>query len=88
MSGLCLAIPTFDADEIKAAYVLTKKPTPSSAPTCNDIVRRVAMLGGFLARKGDGEAGVRTIWIGLQWIMNFAVGVRFMHDSGNAASCV
>ena len=78
----------FDADEIKVAYVLTKKPTPSSAPTLNDVVRRVAMLGGFLARKGDGEPSVKTSWIGLQWIMNFAVGVRFMRDSGNAASCV
>ena len=46
------------------------------------------MLGGFLARKGDGEPGVKTIWIGLQRVMDFAAGVRFMRDSGDGVSCV
>ena len=78
----------FDPDEIKAAYVLTKKPTPTLPPRLNEVVRRVAMLGGFLARKGDGEPGVKTIWIGLQRIMDFAAGVRFLRESGDAVSCV
>lgn len=78
----------FDPDEIKAAYVLTNKPKPPRPPTLNEVVRRVAMLGGFLARKGDGEPGVKTIWIGLQRVMDFAAGVRFMRDSSDAASCV
>jgi len=26
----------------------------------------VAILGGFLARKGDGEPGPQTLWLGLQ----------------------
>ena len=26
----------------------------------------VAGLGGFLGRKGDGEPGTQTIWLGLQ----------------------
>ena len=68
----------FDEDEIKAAYVLTNKAPPTKHPTLNDVVRRVAMLGGFLARKGDGEPGVKTIWIGLQRIMDCVVGLRFM----------
>jgi hypothetical protein len=25
----------------------------------------IASLGGFLGRKGDGEPGVKTIWLGL-----------------------
>jgi hypothetical protein len=25
----------------------------------------IARVGGFLARKGDGEPGVKTIWMGL-----------------------
>ena len=78
----------FDPDEIKAAYVLTNKPPPHAPPSLNDMVRRVAMLGGFLARKGDGEPGVKTIWIGLQRIMDFAAGVRFMRDPANSVSCV
>jgi hypothetical protein len=78
----------FELDEINAAYVLTKKPPPAAPPNLNDMVRRVAMLGGFLARKGDGEPGVKTIWIGLQRVMDFAAGVRFMRDSAGSASCV
>ena len=78
----------FDPDEIKAAYVLTNKPSPSAPPSLNEVVRRVAMLGGFLARKGDGEPGVKTIWIGLQRVMDFAAGVRFMRDSSDGMSCV
>ena len=36
----------FDPDEIRAAYVLTKKPPPPAPPSLNEVVRRVAMLGG------------------------------------------
>ena len=78
----------FELDEITAAYVLTKKPPPAAPPSLNDMVRRVAMLGGFLARKGDGEPGVKTIWIGLQRVVDFAAGVRFMRESTASASCV
>jgi len=78
----------FDPDEIKAAYVLTQKPLPAVPPRLNEVVRRVAMLGGFLARKGDGEPGVKTIWIGLQRIVDFAAGVRFMRESDDGTSCV
>ncbi len=38
------------------------------------------MLGGFLARKGDGEPGVKTIRIGLQRITDCVVGLRFFSD--------
>ena len=78
----------FDPDEIRAAYVLTKKPLPPAPPSLNEVVRRVAMLGGFLARKGDGEPGVKTLWIGLQRVMDFAAGVQFMRDSADFVSCV
>ena len=78
----------FDPDEIRAAHVLTNKPMPKEMPSLNDMVRRVAMLGGFLARKGDGEPGVKTIWIGLQRVTDFAAGVRFMRLSGDTLGCV
>lgn len=78
----------FDEDEIKAAYVLTKKPIPTQSPSLNEVVRRVAMLGGFLARKGDGEPGVKTIWLGLQRVLDFATGMRFIRDAEEVQSCV
>ena len=78
----------FDADEMHAAHVLTNKPLPKQMPSLNEMVRRVAMLGGFLARKGDGEPGVKTIWIGLQRVTDFAAGVRFMRAAGDSGSCM
>ena len=35
-------------------------------PSLNQAVRMVASLGGFLGRKGDGEPGTQTLWLGLQ----------------------
>jgi hypothetical protein len=39
--------------------------------TISEFSRRVAMVGGFLGRKGDGEPGWQTLWKGwievLQW---------------------
>ena len=45
-------------------------------------------LGGFLARKGDGEPGVKIIWIGLQRVTDFAAGARFMRLPGDTLDCV
>jgi hypothetical protein len=45
---------------------------PSSPPSLNTCVRWIAQLGGFLARKGDGEPGVRTIWQGLRRLHDIA----------------
>jgi len=91
MGRTCPDLPAslmFDADEIQAAYVLNKKSPPAVPPRLNDVIRQIAMLGGFLARKGDGEPGVKTLWIGLQRVTDFAAGVNFMRDPEAAGSCV
>ena len=67
----------FDRDEWQGAFILNKKKPPQMPPTLNEVLRLVAMLGGFLARKGDGEPGVKTIWLGLQRVMDFAAGLSF-----------
>jgi len=67
----------FDRDEWQAAFILNKKKLPVKPPMLNEVVRLVARLGGFLARKGDGEPGVKTIWLGMQRIIDFASGVRY-----------
>lgn len=35
-------------------------------PSLREAIRLVARLGGFLGRKGDGEPGTQTLWLGLQ----------------------
>lgn len=66
----------FDPDEIRGAYLLTKKKPPTSPPRLNEVLRLIATLGGFLARKGDGEPGVKTIWQGLQRVMDAATTLQ------------
>lgn len=78
----------FERDEWQAAYLLQKKTVPKKPPRLNEVVRLIAMLGGFLARKGDGEPGVKTIWQGLQRVADFAQGLRWARESSGGLSCV
>lgn len=39
---------------------------PAEPPDARTAVRWIAMLGGFLGRKGDGEPGVKTLWRGFR----------------------
>ena len=67
----------FEKDEWQAAYILNKKPVPKTAPQLHAVVRLIARLGGFLCRKGDGEPGAKTLWLGLRDVAVFVEGVRF-----------
>ena len=42
--------------------------------SASEFWRRVAMLGGFLARKSDGEPGWHTLWSGWKELQNMAHG--------------
>lgn len=60
--------PLLSRDEWQALSCLQQKtPTPpTTPPTLQQAILWIAMLGGFLARKGDGQPGVKTIWRGLR----------------------
>lgn len=73
----------FDPDEIRAAYLLNKKLAPA-APSLNDVVRMIARVGGFLARKGDGEPGAKTIWEGLRDVHASAHTIKALRENGRA----
>ena len=76
----------FEREEWHAAYILNK--VPGIPPKLNEVIRLVAMLGSFLVRKGDCEPGVKTHWLGLQRIMDFAAGLSYAMDAHALASCV
>jgi hypothetical protein len=44
---------------------------PLAPPSLREMVRALARLGGFLARKGDGEPGIQVIWQGYQRLHEF-----------------
>lgn len=72
----------FEHIEWQAAFILNRKKPPPNPPLLNTVVRLIAQLGGFLARKHDGDPGVKTIWLGLREINTFVRGVRYAQDSG------
>lgn len=47
-------------------YVNRNALLPDQPPSLRQATRMVASLGGFLGRKGDGEPGTQTLWLGLQ----------------------
>lgn len=77
----------FDPDEIQAAYLLNKQLAPP-APRLNEVLRMVARAGGFLARKGDGEPGAKTIWEGLRDVRSSAHTLKALREMGLLSSCV
>ncbi len=70
----------FDADEIRGAFLLAKKPRPKTPITLNQIIRLIASLGGFLGRKSDGEPGAKTLWIGMQRTMDAASTIQALRE--------
>ncbi len=64
----CTAV--FEVKEWRTIYLLqTHKRPPQKPPPLRTMTRMLAQLGGFLARKGDGEPGVETIWRGYMEMM-------------------
>ncbi len=70
----------FEKIEWQAAFILNRKKPPKSPPPLNTVVRLIARLGGFLARKGDGEPGAKTLWLWLHEINTFVRGVRYARE--------
>lgn len=66
----CEAI--FEPCEWKAVYKITKnEDPPENPPPLNEIVRMVAVLGGFVDRRKS-KPGTQTLWIGLQRLRDLA----------------
>ena len=79
----------FTEAEWKGAYILAKKKPPTETPALREVIRHIAMLGGFLGRKCDGEPGVKTLWLGFARIRDFVEGVEHMRQLQNSeGSCV
>jgi len=67
--------------EWQALYCTIHKTTllPDKPPSLHSAILWIARLGGFLARKGDGEPGVQTIWTGLRRLEDIATTWQLLH---------
>ncbi len=51
-------------------------------PSLGQVVRWIAMLGGFLNRKGDGNPGIKTVWRGMRRLQDLTeVWVAFQQGT-------
>ena len=66
--------------EWKTLFRVTNKSKklPDGIPTVKEAIIRVAMLGGFLARKNDGMPGVTTIWRGWQRLTDMTMTIELL----------
>ena len=61
----------FSKKEWTAIWLMSKKEKPPVCePTLREITRMLGGLGGFLARKGDGEPGVKNLWQGYEKLLH------------------
>lgn len=47
---------------------------PGRIPEMGNVVRWIAMLGGFLARAKDGDPGITTLWRGWKRLVDISRG--------------
>ena len=73
----------FEEAEWKALMVFTtQNPIPPAAPpSLREAMHRVAGLGSFLGRKGDGDPGTQTLWLGLQRLDDIVAMWHVMADA-------
>lgn len=61
-------------------HVHQRTTPPKTAPGARQAVRWIAQLGGFMARKGDGEPGPMTLWRGLHRLNDLTAMWRLCHS--------
>lgn len=69
-----------EPEEWEALYCaihLTSTP-PATPPTLRQAVRWIGRLGGFLARRSDGEPGVTVLWKGFQHLFDLTLMYHVM----------
>jgi len=78
----------FEEAEWKALVVhITQNPnSPDHPPTLREAMRMVASLGGFLGRKGDGEPGTKSLWLGLQRLDDLSSMWKLLTTTSNSYS--
>jgi hypothetical protein len=59
-----LAVEVVDELTVKVLIAKRKLKVPIGELTVYEFWRAVAMLGGFLGRKSDGNPGWQTLWLG------------------------
>lgn len=70
----------FEDAEYKALVMYKRQDgnPPAETPHLREAIHMVASLGGFLGRKGDGEPGTKSLWLGLQRLDDITAAWKVM----------
>ncbi len=75
----CTTFLTDDEWKVLCCHRLKTDVPPPQPPDVRTAVRWIAMLGGFLGRKGDGEPGVKTLWRGFRRLQDLVEIWQILH---------
>ena len=76
----CTAL--LEPEEWQALYcAIHLTPPPATPPSVRQVVHWIGRLGGFLARRHDGEPGVTVLWKGFQHLTDLTHLYRIMRPS-------
>jgi hypothetical protein len=80
----CRLSPSMPVDQAvpQLWIMLVEKRLKVKLETVRDFWRCLARMGGFLARKSDGEPGWQTIWGGYTALQDMVLGVNLMATCG------
>jgi hypothetical protein len=83
---VCQAV--FSNDETAVLHLATnpRRPLPKRSPTYGQVLRDVAKLGGYLARRNDPPPGAKVVWRGLRRLEDLTRGYRLANTkiAGNS----
>lgn len=78
LGRVCSEIPCsdiFDQAEWKSVYKILnkKKNLPKEPPSLGEFVIMIAILGGYIERKGGEPPGIKAMWTGMARMVDFAL---------------
>jgi hypothetical protein len=74
----CTALLEPEAGPARYCAIHVTATPPATPPSLRQAVPWMGRLGGFLARRGDGEPGVTALWKGLQHLTDLTCMYRIM----------
>jgi hypothetical protein len=68
-----------DAEWKALVFYKTRNPVPpENPPALREAIHMVASIGGFLGRKGDGEPGTKSLWLGIEALDYISTTWKYM----------
>ena len=75
------AVRVFTEREIQIIYLMSKKKKQGKQKgTLGELVRMLAMMGGFLGRKSDGDPGIKNIWRGYRKLVDYVEAINAFEE--------